>query len=80
MASLSLVNIFTGWRGGDYWADMATLYRTWHQLALTTKKTAATGVLSKNPLRKIGGRLDVTFPGEVCQVAETQTTYLTPFS
>ncbi len=35
-------------------------------------------MISKNPIRKIGGRLDVTFPGEVCEVAVTQTTYLTP--
>ncbi len=35
-------------------------------------------MISKNPRRKIGGRLDVTFPGEVFQVVKTQTTYLTP--
>ncbi len=32
---------------------------------------------SKNPLRKVGERFDVTFAYEVCEVAESQTTYLT---
>ncbi len=33
-------------------------------------------VISKNPLCKVGGRLDVEFEDEVCQVAETQAIYL----
>ncbi len=34
-------------------------------------------MISKNPLRKIGGLLDVTFAEEVGQVTETQIRYLT---
>ncbi len=33
--------------------------------------------VSKNPLCKVGGRLDVTFADEICEVAETETTYIT---
>ncbi len=35
------------------------------------------GVLtvSKNPLCKVGGRLDMTFADEICEIAETQATY-----
>ncbi len=33
-------------------------------------------MISKNPRRKAGGRLDVTFADEVCEVAETPTTYM----
>ncbi len=35
------------------------------------------GVLtvSKNPLCKVGGRLDMTFADEICEVAEIKTTY-----
>ncbi len=32
---------------------------------------------SRNPRRKIGGRLDVTFAGEICELAGPQTTYMT---
>ncbi len=32
---------------------------------------------SKNPRRKVGRRLDVTFADEVYEVAGTQTTHLT---
>ncbi len=32
--------------------------------------------VSKNPLCKVGGRLDVTFADEICEVAETKTTYI----
>ncbi len=37
------------------------------------------GVLttSKNPRRKVGGHFDATFADEICEVAETQTTYIT---
>ncbi len=37
------------------------------------------GVLTvkKGPHCKVGGRLDVTFAGEICEVAETETTYVT---
>ncbi len=37
------------------------------------------GVLTvgKNPRCKVGGRLDVTFAAEICEVAETHTTYIT---
>ncbi len=37
------------------------------------------GVLtfSKNPRCKVGGRLEVTFADEICDVAETETTYIT---
>ncbi len=37
------------------------------------------GVLtfSKNQLCEVGGRLDVTFADEICEVAETKTTYIT---
>ncbi len=37
------------------------------------------GVLtvSKNPLCKVGGRLDVTFPDEICEVDEIKTTFIT---
>ncbi len=37
------------------------------------------GVLtvSKNPLCKVGGRLDVTFPDDICEVDEIETTYIT---
>ncbi len=37
------------------------------------------GVLtvSKNPRCKVGGRLDVTFADEICEVAETKATYIT---
>ncbi len=34
-------------------------------------------MISKNPRRKVGGRLDVTFDDEVCEVAETETKNLT---
>ncbi len=36
------------------------------------------GVLTvaKNLRYKVGGRLDVTFADEICDVAETQTTYI----
>ncbi len=47
--------------------------KLWATLLLTDNRV---GVTSKSPPRKVGGRLDVTFPVEVCQVAETQTTYL----
>ncbi len=33
--------------------------------------------VSKNPLCKVGGRLDMTFADEICEVAETKTTYIT---
>ncbi len=37
------------------------------------------GVLtvSKDPHCKVGGRLDVTFSDEICEAAETETTYIT---
>ncbi len=37
------------------------------------------GVLtvSKNPLCKVGGRLDMTFADEIREMAETKTTYIT---
>ncbi len=37
------------------------------------------GVLtvSKNPLCKVGRRLDMTFADEICEVAETKTAYIT---
>ncbi len=37
------------------------------------------GVLtvSMNRLCKVGGRLDMTFADEICEVAETKTTYIT---
>ncbi len=37
------------------------------------------GVLtvSKNPRCKVGGRLDVTFAGEIFEVSETKTIYIT---
>ncbi len=31
-------------------------------------------IVCKNPRRKVGGLLDVTFADEICEVAETQTT------
>ncbi len=34
-------------------------------------------VIAKNPRRKVGGRLDVTFVDEVCGVGETQATCMT---
>ncbi len=34
-------------------------------------------ILSKNPRCTIGGRLDVTFADEICDVAETKTKYVT---
>ncbi len=34
-------------------------------------------MISKNPLRKFGGRLDVNLAEEVDQVTDTQTRYLT---
>ncbi len=34
-------------------------------------------IVYKIPRRKVGGRLDVTFVDEICEVAETQTTYIT---
>ncbi len=36
------------------------------------------GVLtvSKNPRYKVGGRLDMTLAYEICEVAETQITYI----
>ncbi len=36
------------------------------------------GVLTvtKNPRCKVGGRLDAAFADEICEVAETQTTYI----
>ncbi len=34
-------------------------------------------MISKNPRHKVGGRLDVTFTGEVCEIAESQTNNLT---
>ncbi len=33
--------------------------------------------VSKNPICKIGGRLDMTFTDEICEMAETKTTYVT---
>ncbi len=33
--------------------------------------------VSKNYRCKVGGRLDVTFADEICEVAETKTTYIT---
>ncbi len=33
--------------------------------------------VSKNPLYKVGERLDATFADEICEVAETKTTYIT---
>ncbi len=33
--------------------------------------------VSKNPLCKVGGRLDMTFADEICEMAETKTTYIT---
>ncbi len=36
-------------------------------------------MISTNLHRKVGGRLDVTFADEVCEAAETQTTYMTEF-
>ncbi len=37
------------------------------------------GVLtvSKSPHCKVGGRLDMTFAGEICEVSETKTIYMT---
>ncbi len=37
------------------------------------------GVLtvSKNPLCKVGGRLDMTFADKICEMAETNATYIT---
>ncbi len=37
------------------------------------------GVLtvSKNPLCRVGGRLDMTFADEICEVAETKTIHIT---
>ncbi len=39
----------------------------------------AEGVLtvSKNPLCKVGGRLDMTFADEICEMAEAKTTFIT---
>ncbi len=34
-------------------------------------------VWGADDLRKDGGRLDVTFADEICEVVETQTTYMT---
>ncbi len=34
-------------------------------------------IVCNNQRRKVGGRLDVTFADEICEVAETQTTYIT---
>ncbi len=34
-------------------------------------------MISKNPRRKVGGRLDVTFADEVFEVAETHNTFMT---
>ncbi len=31
-------------------------------------------IVCKNPRRKVGGLLDVTFADEICEVTETQTT------
>ncbi len=36
-------------------------------------------LIAKNPHRKVGGRLDVTFVDEVCVVGETQATCTTEF-
>ncbi len=33
--------------------------------------------VSENPLCKVGGRLDVTLADEICEMAETKTTYIT---
>ncbi len=36
------------------------------------------GVLtvSKNPICKVGGRLDMTFADEICEMVEIKTTYI----
>ncbi len=34
------------------------------------------GRVSRNPRCTVGGRLDMTFADEICEVAETKTTYI----
>ncbi len=34
-------------------------------------------IACKNPRRKVGGRLEVALAGEICEVPETQTAYIT---